>query len=218
MADKKTNTSPLAVIDGKIASIKTRGVQLRKDAHECLVLIIDHYIAHGDFTRLMDNGGNDLITAIKSSLGNSIAQAAVQWVHEFVPSLKWNDTLRKFENVKGVTKEIIDVENYVLKSNGGPDGVDRKFTGNARDLPFFELERQTKVAPFDFMKSLQQFIARAERERDAALKANQPVPVNRAQLDALKGLADNIKNYKEEPAADADGETNVEPIPAAVAA
>lgn len=217
MAKKVETTSPsaLSVIDGKISSIKKRGMELKKDCHECLVMIMDHYIAHGDFTRLMENGDNNLVSAVKTALGNSVAQALVQWVHEFVPSLRWNDTLRKFENVKGVKKEIKDVENYVLKSSDNSVGVNRTFTGNARDLAFYELERPTNIQPFDFMKGLQQFITRAEKARDEALKNGKEAPVNRAQIDALKGLAENIGKYKDEPE---EVQQEVAPEPAAVAA
>jgi hypothetical protein len=210
MAKAVTTKSPLAIIDAKIASIKTRGLQLRKDCHETLVMIMDHYIEHGDFTRLPM-----LTDAIKSALGSSLSQAANQWVSEFVPSLKWEKTVGAFEHVKGVKKEIRDLENYKVTAKG--DGPANVFTGNARDLPFYELERVAKQEPFDLQKAILSLVGRAEREYEKAIKEHTEAPVNSAQIAALKSLGEHIAEYKPEDgkAEETQSEEQVEAVKAA---
>lgn len=179
MAKSVTTQSPLAIIDAKIASIKTRGIQLRRDCHETLVMIMDHYAAHGDYTRL-----KLLTDAIKGALGASMSQAANQWVSEFVPSLKWDKEIGGFAHLKGVKVEIINVVNRPMPAKG--DAPATTFTGNARDLPFYELERPVNQTPFDLNMAIVQLIGRAKRESDKAIEAGKEPSFPAEQLEMLE--------------------------------
>lgn len=163
-AKNASTPSALEIIDRNITAITKKGKALRLECHQTLVLIIDHYIEHGDFTRLPR-----LEKAIAGALGSSISAAMNTWVARFVPSLKWNDDKKEFENVKGVKKEVLSVpEDKPIKmlSTTGPDDKPQMFFGDARKLPFFELERPVRQTPFDFDKALIQLIKRAEQRAE----------------------------------------------------
>lgn len=166
----------LKQIDASIKSIAKRGKALRDDSHKTLVGIIDHYIEHGDKTRL-----KVLVDTIKSALGGSLAQAANQWVSNYVPSLKWNDTDKDFEHLKNVKKEVLDVE---YRSTDGSF----TFSGNARGLPFFKLERPVNVAPFDLKARVLMLIKQAENTREKQIKEGEKITVSLTAINALKAL------------------------------
>lgn len=186
----KNSVWTLAQIDKAIASIAKRGTALRNDSHECLVQIIEHYIAHGDFTRLPN-----LIVAVKSSLGSSISQSIYTWVDKYVTGLKFDEDMVKvhkdahkadsskpdlmgFVSIPKVPKTIRENVEITEKVNG----KDKKVVyASAREVPFFSLERQAPQKPFDLIASFKTLLKRAE----AALENN-----NDPEFEGEKNMVD----------------------------
>lgn len=184
---KTTALSTVQIIDAKIASITKRGAALRADCQSCLVMIIDHAGEHGDYDRLPK-----LFEAIKGALGSSMSQAAINWVNQFVDNLKWSDEERKFVKIPKAKIAIKDVENYNIP------GDEKPFTGNARHINFWQLERQVAQKPFNLQEAIKLVLVRAERERDKQLKETGHSSVTKAQVEALKSLSEHIDAYKDE--------------------
>lgn len=206
----KNSVWTLAQIDKAIASIAKRGSALRNDSHECLVQIIEHYIAHGDFTRLPN-----LIVAVKSSLGSSISQSIYTWVDKYVTGLKFDEDMVKvhkdahkadsskpdlmgFVSVPKVPKTIR--ENVEREAEVG--GKKKMIVyASAREIPFFELERQAPQKPFDLIAAFHTLLKRAEK----ALENNndpdyegEKNAVNEDMVADLKRTAKRLEQEKEE--------------------
>lgn len=194
----KNSVWSLAQIDRAIASIAKRGTALRNDSHECLVQIIEHYIAHGDYTRLPN-----LIVAVKSSLGGSISQSIYTWVDKYVTGLKFDEDMVKvhrdahkadnskpdlmgFVSVPKVPKTIR--ENVQREEDVG--GKKKMVTyASAREIAFFSLERNVPQRPFNLIESLQQILKRAQTALEKNTDPDYEGPknlVDQAMIDDLE--------------------------------
>lgn len=181
----------LKTIDNMIASITKRGKALRNDCHSCLVAILEHHIEHGDYTRLPK-----LLEAVKGSLGSSLSAAMIDWTARFYTGLAFDQEDKEFKHVKG-KGEIRDVTAEDRVRIKGAD-ENQYFIGNARDLPFYELEREVKQQPFDLTAAIVQLVKRAEAALEANVTKHAHNHVNRSQVEVLKNLAKNIGEVKEE--------------------
>lgn len=158
------NKSALEVIDSRIKAIETKGKALRNDCHNTLVMVIDHYIAHGDMTRLAP-----LTAAVRNALGNSMSAAMNLWVARFVPSLVWDKDDGAFKHDKSKEKTVLSVPEdkpILSKTAKGPDGKPARLFGDARQIVFWELQPETKQDPFDFGKTLHDLLFRAKKALD----------------------------------------------------
>lgn len=165
----RPNVWSLAQIDAAIASISKRGAALREDSHKCLVAIIDHYIANGDYTRLPK-----FLIAVRGSLGGSIAQSAAEWVQRYVTTLAYSEEAKKeqakgpadknmlgFVHVPKLEKKIKEDVERTIKDDKGRTVVVK--VASAREIPFYELERHVEIRPFDLIATLQGILKRAEK-------------------------------------------------------
>lgn len=198
-------------INAQIASITLKGNKLRAECHSTLIDVVEHYIEHGDTTLIPA-----LTKAVSNALGGSLAAAMNQWIATSVTSLKWNDEKKEFESVKKVRRAIRVLTDVPMKTKTA-DGKLQKYSGDARGLMFFELEREVNQSPFDIAKALQQLIKRAQTAYEKNVKEDAHNDVNRAQIDALMAIAENITKIKAAP--DAKDEVPVtEETPAAIPA
>lgn len=231
IAKNNESLNSVEKIDAAISNIRTKGAKLRNDCHDVLVAIFDHYAGkgNGDRSRL-----NMLLLAVNDTLGSSQSAAMVQWVNDFIPSLKYNPDMKpkapgvrqidKFETVsgeKGMTAEqltafrgIKDVQNYPY---GKPDAANHNkraiHNGNGRDLEYYKLEREVSQKPFDLVGTIIALVKRAEKVRTDQITAGEKPTVALAQIVELKKLSEHIKEYKDAPS-ELDnlkkGETKVE--------
>lgn len=195
----------LAKIDATIASITKKGHALRTECHQCLVAVIDHYIANGDFTRLPK-----LLQAIKTSLGGSVSQSAAEWVMRYVTSLSWSEDAKKeqaklpadknmlgFFHIPKVEKKI--KENVERKIKDAKGDTVKIVVPSAREIPFYELERNVEIRPFDLIASLQAVLKRAqkavEQNHDKSYEGPKHL-INDEQFELLKAMEENIENLK----------------------
>lgn len=200
----------LAQIDAAIASIAKRGVALRVDSHKCLVAVIDHYIAHGDFTRLPK-----LLIAIKTSLGGSIAQSAAEWVQRYVTSLGWSEDAAKdqkkaakdhakpeldclgFFHIPKVEKKIKENVQRTIEDAKGRKVV--VTVESAREIPYYELERDVPIKPIDLIASLQAVLKRAQKAHQQMHDKDYEGPkhlMNDAQFEVLQKMEETIESLK----------------------
>lgn len=168
----KNVLSGLALIDANIASIVKRGSALRKDCHSTLILIVEHAIKTGDYTRLPK-----LAKAVKGALGGSMSAAIVQWTETYTSFLRYdkeNSTGGEiaFMLIKGTEKLILPLPKAVQsrtltsatdtsKKHIYPVGMD------ARELPFWEVERDVPQEPVDFGKQFHDMIVRTVKALQA---------------------------------------------------
>jgi len=171
-------TMNLKQIDLAIASIAKRGKTLRLDSHKVLVAIIDHYIEHGDYTRL-----SNLQTVVDKTFGRSCLIALNQWVQDFVTSLQWDNESAAFIHVKGMDKAIRDVKILANEKKDIP-----AFEGNARDYPFFNCEKKSDPKPFVLADSFATLLKRAESEYEKSIKEGSTNLKLKAQIEVLKSL------------------------------
>lgn len=173
----KNTLSGLALIDANIASIVKRGSALRKDCQTTLVLIVDHTISTGDYTRLPK-----LADAVKGALGGSMSAALIQWVETYTTFLRFDKEASTggkvaFKLLKGVEKKVIKLEKAVTsrtltsatdtsKKHQYPVGMD------ARELPFWEVERDVPQEPVDFGKQFHDMIVRTVKQLQAQNEPN----------------------------------------------
>lgn len=78
----------LKQIDAKIKSIKTRGKNIDKDIHETGVAIMQHAMAHGDYTR-----ANRLVDVLPKS---GRTKAFIKWFSDHTP-YNWNEQEKCFK-------------------------------------------------------------------------------------------------------------------------
>lgn len=199
----------LKSIDSMIASIAKRGKIIRNDAHVCLVAVCEHHMEHGDYTRLPK-----LLDAVKNSLGSSLSAAMIDWVHRFYTGLSFDKDNGKaelgfFVNVPKVKKEIVSVtaEMKVRFKSSANEG--EFFIGDAREFPFFELEREVTQKPFDLQGAIIALVKRAEAALEANTTKGAHNNVNNAQVEVLRSMAKNIPDVKD---------SDLEPTPQQVGA
>lgn len=188
----------LKTIDSMISSIAKRGKVLRNDCHSCLIAVVEHHMEHGDYTRLPK-----LLDAVKNSLGSSLSAAMIDWVHRFYTGLSFDKANGKaelgyFVNVPKVKKEIVTVTAEMKVKFKSSDNEGEFFIGNAREFPFFELEREAKQQPFDLTAAIIQLVKRAEAAKEANVTKGAHNNVNNAQIEVLRKMAENIKEIKDE--------------------
>lgn len=183
----------LKQLNAQITAIQTKGKKLRDECHATLIDVIEHYIEHGDTTLIPK-----LVDAVKNALGTSLSAAMNQWIATSVTSLKWNDDEKRFEHIKKVTPEIKELKDVPMRTPAA-DGSKQKYTGNARGLPFFELEREANQRPFNVAEAIARLVAQAERAYEENVKKHAHNDVNSAQIELLKQVAENIKEVKPEP-------------------
>lgn len=183
------NKSPLAQIDAGIKNLRKSGAKLRVTAHALLLQVLDHYAAHGDYTRLIT-----LSEAVAEVFSTSIRKAMNEWIAQSVPSLEWDKDLSAFSHKKGASDRKI-VEKVVFKSRDGKNA----FEGNPRDFPFFQLEVITNPAPFDFDKAFIMLIKRAETAYEKSVKEGHTDGDLAAKIAVIKSLnVEDIHAEKEE--------------------
>jgi hypothetical protein len=182
----------LKEIQKSIDGITSRGKKLRFDCHTTLVDVIDHYIEHGD-TSLIPK----LLDAVKNSLGSSLSAAMIDWTAKFVSSLNWDNEKKAFAHVPKVEKKIAEIT-AEMKVKFKSSDQEAFFVGNARDFPFYELEREAKQEPFDLQKAILQLVKRAETALEHNIKDHAHNKINSAQVDILKTMAKNIVEVKPE--------------------
>jgi hypothetical protein len=174
-------------LNAAISSIARRGKALRNDSHKTLVDVCDHYIEHGDYTLFPK-----LFDAVKNSLGSSLSAAMIQWVKVSVPSLRWDDETKSFiTNDNDKARRFAELKDVPTKSK-------TKFTGEPKNLPFFELEREVKQEPFDLSAAILTLVKRAESAYEKNVKEGQHNIVNAAQVAVLKAMAETIKDVRPE--------------------
>lgn len=187
----------LKSIDAMISSIAKRGKALRTDCHLCVVAVLEHHAEHGDYTRLPL-----LLAAVKDSLGSSLSAAMIDWVARFYNGLAFDKETGKFVHVpktKGIIRDITADDKLKLKSSKDENTY---FIGNARDFPFYELERIAKQEPFDLQKAILVLVKRAKSAYEANIKDHAHNAVNAGQIKVLENIAKNIVDVT-----DADLET-----------
>jgi hypothetical protein len=78
----------IKTIDKKIKSIKTRGKNIDKDIHETGVAIMQHAMAHGDYS-----AANRLVDALPKS---GRTKAFIKWFSDHTP-YNWNEQEKTFK-------------------------------------------------------------------------------------------------------------------------
>jgi hypothetical protein len=151
-----------AQIDARIKSIRSRGRQLRSDCHATLCMVINHYVVHGDMTKVQP-----LHDAIKSSLGNSVAKAYNQWIHNYVPSLAWDKEGKAFVHKKGAKRMVIDAT-YEFEV----DGEVKTYKGTAYAIPFYNLEVESSTAPKEFSAKILSMMKALHRDIESGKIVN----------------------------------------------
>ena len=152
----------LKVIDTLIASIAKRGKALRLDAHKAVVMVLEHYMEHGDFTRL-----EKLQSVVDQTFGRSCLKAMNVYVQNFgAKSLKWNTETSKFEHLKGVNREWVAEEIEIKATKTAP-----AFKGHPRDYPFFNCEEKKDPTPFVLESAYSSLLDKARKEYEKELKA-----------------------------------------------
>lgn len=146
MANVKTTTKVVKAIkydfvaldakaaDKAIKSIATRGKALKKYSHEVAVGLLMHYVAHGDYSKMLP-----MADAVKVAFTGNARTAFIEWV-VLNSSLGWDKEAETFTHEKGAT---------------------RTMTEEAKVTPFFDLVRDNKQ-PFDFDKAVLSLLKRAE--------------------------------------------------------
>jgi hypothetical protein len=200
----KNSIWSLADIDKAIASISKRGQALKDYAHETLVHTIDHYIANGDYTRLPK-----LLIAVKTSIGGSQAQAMAEWVQRYVSSLSYSEDAKK-EQAKGpADKNMLGfvhmpkVEKKVAENVTRIEGTGKTARtvvyASAREIPFYDLERNVEIKPFDLLAALDGVIKRAhkalEQMHDKEYEGPKHV-INDDQVALLDAMKEQIEKAK----------------------
>lgn len=187
----------LKSIDTMISSIAKRGKVLREDCHTCLVAVLEHHMEHGDYTRLPM-----LLDAVRTSLGSSLSAAMIDWTTRFYTGLAYDDKngekkMAYFVHIPKVDKLIRDITaEEKIHIKGAPEN--QIFVGNARDLPFYSLEREVEQKPFDLAKAIEQLLKRAKAAQEANITKHAHNNVNAGQIKVLENLAKNIVDVKAE--------------------
>lgn len=177
----------LKTIDAMISSITKRGKALRTDCHSCLVAVLEHHSEHGDYTRLPK-----LLEAVMGSLGSSLSAAMIDWTKRFYDGLSFDMESKKFVHVKvkGAIRDVTADDKIKLKSS--PADSNTFFIGNARELPFYELERIVKQEPFDLQAAILSLVKRAKSAYEANITKHAHNHVNAGQIKVLENIAKNI--------------------------
>jgi hypothetical protein len=194
MANKSTNAPAAELsmsqkIDKAIEGIVTRGQSLRTHCHDTLVMVMDHYIGagNGDTTKI-----KPLLDAVKNSLGSSLSAAMVQWIALSMPSLTWVKDKQMFAHIKGAKREYKTLERVKQRSKMPGTADAMYFTGEPRDLPFYELEKEANQNPFDLKARIEALIKSAEAEYNKRLKAGDKPTFSHAAIDELAKFAENV--------------------------
>lgn len=176
----------LKSIDAMISSIAKRGKALRTDCHTCLVAVLEHHSEHGDYTRLPK-----LLEAVMGSLGSSLSAAMIDWTKRFYDGLSFDMESKKFVHVKvkGTIRDVTAEDKVKLKSVKDENTY---FIGNARELPFYELERIVKQEPFDLQAAILSLVKRAKAAHEANITKHAHNHVNAGQIKVLENIAKNI--------------------------
>ncbi len=166
----------LKVIDKALSSYVRAGSKLKASAVELCTMILNHYIEHGDYTRL-----EKFQSAVKANHGGSILQALNTYIANAVPSLVWNDAARAFEHQKGVKRVWAE---FKFEAKGDKPA----YEGSAREYSFFLMERPTNPKPFVMADRFASLIKQAEGEYEKSVKEGAANLLLRAQIDVLKSI------------------------------
>lgn len=200
----KNSIWSLGEIDKAIANIQKRGTALKDYAHETLVHTIDHYIANGDFTRLPK-----LLIAVKTSIGGSQAQAMAEWVQRYVSSLSYSEDAKK-EQAKGpadknmlgfvhMPKVEKKVAENVTRIEGTGKSARTVVYASAREIPFYELERNVEIKPFDLLAALDGVVKRAHKALEQMKSKDYDGPkhlISDEQVELLDKMKEQIEKAK----------------------
>jgi hypothetical protein len=98
---------------------------------------------------------------------------------------------KKFVHVKikGTIRDVTAEDKIKLKSVKDENTF---FIGNARELPFYELERIVKQEPFDLTAAILSLVKRAKAAQEANITKHAHNHVNAGQIKVLENLAKNI--------------------------
>lgn len=141
-------------------SIRTRGKTLRIDTHKLCVGFLLHYGEHGDKDKAMAIA--DLIGQVYTK---SLRTAFIEWCVRFSNTLRWDKKTKTLVHDKTV-----------------PGGI--KINPKCHVVTIFDMDR-SDPKPFDFMKSMQTLIKRAE-------SASKKGEITEAQLKALENFGRTI--------------------------
>lgn len=157
-------------------SIRGRGVKLKAEMHRLIVGWAMHYVAHGDYTMLQAH-----TETVGIAWGSSMVKAMNDWIKLSVNGLVWNDEIKAWEHVKGAERSL--TQEVMIKDKKG----NVKFSGDPRNLSFFDLEIPKDPAPFDLIASFDQLLKRAESAAEKAIGTPEYTDL-KARIDVLKSL------------------------------
>ena len=129
----------IKTIDKKIKSIKTRGKNIDKDIHETGVAIMQHAMAHGDYS-----AANRLVDALPKS---GRTKAFIKWFSDHTP-YNWNEQEKTFKLPKNKDKR-------------------RQFMiAEAKAVPFWEYTVEKEPGEIDVDKVLANLFKRVETAKE----------------------------------------------------
>jgi hypothetical protein len=129
----------IKTIDKKIKSIKTRGKNIDKDIHETGVAIMQHAMAHGDYS-----AANRLVDALPKS---GRTKAFIKWFSDHTP-YNWNEQEKTFKLPKNKDKR-------------------RQFMiAEAEAVPFWEYTVEKEPEALDIDKIIASLFKRVEKAKN----------------------------------------------------
>lgn len=134
-----------STLDEGIKSLYIVGDTSRKLSHELVVASIQHYVASGDYTRLLR-----VFDAVKYAQGNSRETALRAYVTANVPTLVVSDA---FDGKKKVGVKLTHIKGEARRYIAAELGKLNK--------PFWLLEKSTPVIDFNFMEAMKTLLKRA---------------------------------------------------------
>lgn len=177
-----------AEMDKAIVGIRKSGATLKATAHKTICGYMQHYVKHGDWTKLPA-----FLSAIRDAMSLRMANGLVKWVVAF-SSLQYDESTRQFSNVKGQTR--------YFHLTGDANSENKWHKVGALNNPFYSTAfGDDKPHAFDaekyIAKTLQNMLdtlAREAKRRETAIAEKRKADANRikvqpVQIDAVKGMA-----------------------------
>jgi hypothetical protein len=129
----------IKTIDKKIKSIKTRGKNIDKDIHETGVAIMQHAMAHGDYS-----AANRLVDALPKS---GRTKAFIKWFSDHTP-YNWNEQEKTFKLPKNKDKR----RQFMIEE--------------AEAVPFWEYTVEKEPEALDINKIIASLFKRVEKAKN----------------------------------------------------
>lgn len=171
-----------AKIDEGIKSLYIVGDTARKLAHELVVASIQHYVACGDYTRLLR-----MFDAVRRAMGNSRETALRAYVGQNCPSLSIAD---EYDGKKKIGVKLVHLKGVARTYKAEQEGKLNK--------PFWMLEPGTPTVDFDFATALKTLLKRSKAAFESVGKHKAGEEVRNEEGKLIKRISADYNNITPE--------------------